>query len=100
MRPILFDEEARDELEAAVAYYEGKRAGLGGELREVVEKACALIQAQPQLSQQHDETEFRRRPLQRFPYTLFYLELADALWIAAVAHQSREPGYWKRRTPP
>jgi hypothetical protein len=27
------------------------------------------------------------------------LELADQIWIAAVAHQRRRPGYWRSRTP-
>ena len=67
MKAIIFDEEARNELEAAIAYYEGKRAGLGGELREAVENSCALIQAHPQVGQQHEDTEFRRRPLRKFP---------------------------------
>jgi toxin ParE1/3/4 len=37
--------------------------------------------------------------VRRFPYTIFYLELAEQIWIAAVAHQRRRPGYWRNRMP-
>jgi hypothetical protein len=30
---------------------------------------------------------------------VYYVELDDAIWIAAVAHQKRRPGYWTRRKP-
>ena len=34
-----------------------------------------------------------------FPYTIYYVALDDSLWIAAMAHQRRRPGYWSRRHP-
>ena len=42
------------------------------------------------------------RPLQqyrlkRFPFSIIYLEKADRVWIVAVAHPSRRPGYWGYR---
>jgi toxin ParE1/3/4 len=40
---------------------------------------------------------FRRHPLVGFPYQIFYTELEDAIWIAAVAHGRRRPDYWRRR---
>jgi toxin ParE1/3/4 len=32
-----------------------------------------------------------------FPYGVIYLELTDHLWIVAVMHLMRNPGYWKSR---
>ncbi|NJL19041.1 MAG: hypothetical protein HC901_01670 [Bdellovibrionaceae bacterium] len=32
-----------------------------------------------------------------FPYGLIYLEESDRLWIVAVMHLQRRPGYWKSR---
>ncbi len=32
-----------------------------------------------------------------FPHRIIYKELADALWILAVAHTRRRPGYWTAR---
>lgn len=35
--------------------------------------------------------------LPRFPFSVIYLELGDLVWIVAVAHQRRRPGYWRQR---
>ncbi len=33
----------------------------------------------------------------RFPFLIYYEVLEDKLWIWAVMHAAREPGYWKSR---
>jgi hypothetical protein len=35
--------------------------------------------------------------VKRFPYKIVYRERADDLYIVAIAHTSRRPGYWKDR---
>jgi hypothetical protein len=32
-----------------------------------------------------------------FPYALIYLEQPDRVWIVAVMHFKRRPGYWRGR---
>ena len=32
-----------------------------------------------------------------FPYAVIYVVRPDAIWIIAVMHVRREPGYWKER---
>jgi len=32
-----------------------------------------------------------------FPYAVIYVAKPDAIWIIAVMHVRREPGYWKER---
>lgn len=39
----------------------------------------------------------RRFIVAGFPYDLIYAVLADEIVILAVAHHSRQPGYWKER---
>ena len=97
MKPIIFHPDARAELRAAVAYYEQQRPGLGRDLQREVERTINRIQQHPQSFLQHDEAGLRKCFVRRFPYTIFYLELADQIWIAAVAHQRRRPGYWRNR---
>jgi hypothetical protein len=41
----------------------------------------------------------RRILVHGFPYSLIYLERARTVWILAVAHHRRRPGYWRRRRP-
>jgi len=40
---------------------------------------------------------FRKAPLQRFPYVVFYVYDDDNVEVLAIAHQRRKPGYWVRR---
>ena len=39
----------------------------------------------------------RRIILDRFPFSIVYLDAAEVVNIVAVAHSKRKPGYWKRR---
>jgi toxin ParE1/3/4 len=93
-----FHPEAQAELDAAIAYYEERRSGLGLDLQAEVQAAVDLIQRNPQLCPLHKDTAYRKRVLNRFPYTVFYLDREDSTWIMAVAHQKRKPGYWASRT--
>jgi hypothetical protein len=35
----------------------------------------------------------------RFPYSLMYIVEEHELYILAIAHQSKRPGYWADRVP-
>lgn len=98
MKPVIFHPAAQDEVEKAAARYEGLRAGLGQEFRVEFEAALERIVQNPQLYGV-ELGAFRACPLKRFPFTIFYVDLEDRLWLSAVAHQSRRPGYWARRRP-
>ena len=39
----------------------------------------------------------RRFVLHRFPFSIIYLDDSDILSIVAVAHNKRNPGFWKQR---
>jgi plasmid stabilization system protein ParE len=39
----------------------------------------------------------RRLVIQRFPFSVIYLDDSDLITIIAVAHSKRKPGYWKDR---
>ena len=97
MKPIVFHPDAEAELDAAVAYYESQRTGVGLELKSAVENAIHIIQQNPQVYPNYKETNCRKCVLRRFPYTIFYRERAASIWIEAVAHQKRKPGYWESR---
>jgi toxin ParE1/3/4 len=97
MKRLLFHSEATAELEEAVSFYEGRSQGLGSALLAEVELAASRIQEHPGIGSPYKETAFRHYVLRRFPFLIFYLELPDAIWIAAVAHGKRRPGYWRHR---
>lgn len=39
----------------------------------------------------------RQLVLARFPYTILYRVTDSDIFVTAVAHQSRRPGYWRHR---
>ncbi len=80
-----------------MAFYEGRSRGLGADLQTKVEEAVAAIQQCPEGWPPHKRTSFRKYFVDRFPFTIFYLDLPDCIWISAIAHGSRHPDYWRRR---
>jgi toxin ParE1/3/4 len=93
--------EASAELEDAALWYEGQRPGLGLELVQAVDSALAEITAWPQIGRRvaglPNELPVRKVPVKRFPYHVVYLPWEGAVRILALAHDSREPGYWLSR---
>lgn len=99
MKPVIFHGEAEAEFRAAISYYDEQRAGLGAEFREEIEHAVGQIVGMPGLFSPYGEEGVRKYVVRRFPYSVFYLELEDMIWIVAVAHQRRHPRYWVHRHP-
>lgn len=98
MKPVIFHSDAAQEARDARSYYEALRVGLGGDFQTEVNAAMARIQKNPKLY----EVVRRRVPgcrLHRFPYSLYYEEMDDQIWIAAVGHHSRRRKYWSGRRP-
>jgi hypothetical protein len=98
MKPIVFHDDAAQEAHEARDYYDGVRAGLGDDFQAELNAALARIALNPHLYAA-ESGAIRLCPLDRFPYSLYYEELVDQIWIAAVAHHSRRPGYWSSRSP-
>jgi|SRR5436190_12260022 len=96
VKPIEFHPDAAEEAREARDYYEGLQAGLGNDFAAEVDSALDRVQENQQLYAAESGT-IRICPLQRFPYSVYYEDLSDRIWVAAVGHQSRRPGYWSRR---
>ena len=91
-----FHQEAEEELDAAVAYYESCENGLGldfaDEVQATIEHILCFPNAWPVLVE-----DVRRCQTRRFPYGILYTIEDDAILILAVMHLHRSPGYWKHR---
>ena len=97
MKPLVINDEAADELEEAIRYYETKSPGVGLNFATKVSEAFDRIERNPQLYPFHKETSVQKCFVRRFPYTVFYMELDEHIVVIAVAHQKRRPDYWKFR---
>jgi len=100
VKPLLVHPQAKAELDGAIAWYESKVPGLGLDFLASIEQALQRIQQTPQAWPPHVDSRFRKYLVERFPYSIFYMERPNAIWIAALAHAKRRPDYWKRRTEP
>lgn len=88
--------EAITEAADATAYYEGCVQGLGARLRREIESTTTAIVSGP-LHWRERPGGFRRANQKGFPYYVAYFIRGERVIIAAVAHASRHPDYWKRR---
>lgn len=99
MTTIAWHPEARRELLDASAFYESESHGLGDLFLDAVEVGLKRIARHPR-SAPVVERSARRYLVRRFPYGLVYRldEEDQVLFILAVAHLKRRPGYWRGRT--
>jgi plasmid stabilization system protein ParE len=64
---------------------------------QAVSKAVTLLCRMPGLGTPLFGT-LKAWPLRRFPFTLIYRVEREELVIVALAHQNRDPGYWRHRS--
>ncbi len=100
-KPLRFDDEAVEELEAAAAWYEARRMSLGIDFVRVVRDALDRVAENPQtwpsVRDVPARLNVRRFLLRRFPYSIVFVELDNEIRVLAIAHSSREPGFWRNR---
>ena len=93
---LRWHEEAREEADAAVAFYKEKQLSLAQRFLDDLEVALRRIQRHPQAYRQV-EGDIRKCRVSHFPYGVIYRFRSDHIEIIAVMHLRRSPGYWKRR---
>lgn len=88
---------ASQDLLDAIEYYQSCAESLDARFLAHVDAAAALAAASPLLHRCFDGP-FRKVHVERFPYALIYREKDGGIEFMAVAHGSREPGYWRERS--
>jgi plasmid stabilization system protein ParE len=96
MRTLEVLPEASDEAIPAIGYYEERQRGLGARLRREIETGFGSIVNNPMLWRERT-AGYRRLNLTGFPFYIAYFMRKERVIVAAIAHSSREPDYWKRR---
>ncbi len=93
---VYFHPQAEAELREAAVYFDNESFGLGRHFLDDLQYAINLISFTPEISPVIKKN-VRRKPLRKFPYSLFYIVFGSDIRILAVAHQRRRPFYWKYR---
>lgn len=91
-----FHPEAEQELYEAASRYEAEVSELGVRFADEVERVIQLLLEHPELGSRLDN-DLRHFVLRKFPFSVVYAVVSDIVSIVAVAHGSREPGYWRWR---
>jgi toxin ParE1/3/4 len=87
---------ARREFLAEVAYYREIQPALAERFTAAVEKAVERAVLFP-FSGSPTFAGTRRILVKGFPFSVIYRPENDELYIVAIAHHSRKPGYWSDR---
>ena len=94
--PVVFRPAAQEEFDAAVAWYESQRPGLGGDFVAQVKHILVTIANHPERYRIADG-DVREALVSRFPYCVYYRVNRDRVVVIAVFHSSRDPAIWQGR---
>ncbi len=84
------------EVNDSYIWYESKYAGLGDDFLRELDLAFSSIQEIPETWPLISKN-LRRFLLKRFPFGVIYSVKKDRIFVVAVMHLSRKPGYWTKR---
>ena len=91
-----FHPEAAAEFDAALRYYGERRGGLAAAFLAAVRATTDLVAARPAAGRAFS-VGARRLLVLGFPYAVIYAVEPDVVFVLAVAHTRRRPGYWRGR---
>lgn len=96
MQNISFHPDIFYEVSSAYDWYEVRSSGLGEQFLTELEHAYNLIVITP-LYWAKFSGKYRKYLLKRFPFGVIYRIDKSKIYVVAVMHLSRKPGYWKKR---
>lgn len=96
MKRAVFHPEASQEYLQAIEYYAAINPELGERFDAEIQHTVGEVSRDPQrFFRFHPPAQ--RALARKFPYSVVYLNEPDRVWIVAVMHASRRPGYWRER---
>jgi len=97
MERLTYHRDAREEIKQAACFYESCTEGLGDRYLVAVESAIERLVSDP-FRNRILRGKFRRCLVKGFPYGVIYAVNDEEIYIAAVMHLKRKPGYWIGRS--
>ncbi|MCF6186902.1 MAG: type II toxin-antitoxin system RelE/ParE family toxin [Desulfobulbaceae bacterium] len=96
MSELRFHPEIASEVKESYSWYQKQADGLGDDFLDELEVAYQAIGELP-ATWPLFQNGFRRFLLSRFPFSVIYREHNGSIYVVAVMHNSRKPGYWRSR---
>lgn len=98
---IRFVRSAEPELLDIRDWYENQKLSLGSEFLQEVSSCLSAVEDDPERfpaeETNRSSRDIRRCRLRKFPYRVIYELTPNDLRVLAIAHGSRQPGYWVER---
>lgn len=96
-----FHEEAVEDARDAFEWYAKRSQRTAEQFADLFEEAAVGIVRNPKsfslVEEKNLRGEFRRCILKKFKFSIIFQVGKEVLLVVAVAHPSRDPGYWMRR---
>lgn len=97
-KPLVVHPMAGAESQAAYDWYFERNPAAAKRFFEELKSTYAAIVSDPKRFAAYPYGPGQYRQLRCFPYVVIYLEREEYIGIFAIAHTSREPGYWTEMT--
>lgn len=97
-KTLILTPQAQRDLDESYNWYEKQSQGLGKEFVRCVDAELSALFRNPLHHQVIYEETVRRALIERFPYSIYFVDEEDAVTVFAILHQRRNPEIWQSRT--
>jgi plasmid stabilization system protein ParE len=97
--PVRLRRAAQRELNEAAQWYRERDPEVASRFLNEVFRAISLVEAFPLTGGPVfgvDDSDIRELPVSNFPYHVVFKRFTARIVILAIAHDRRNPGYWRR----
>jgi toxin ParE1/3/4 len=99
IKPVRLHRDAQIELQESLDFYR-KRGGprLADRFKERIKESFQAIAENPERFRRDAKTpDIHWYRVEQFPFSVLYVIRPTDIWIVAIPHGSRRPGYWRDR---
>ena len=93
---INYHPKAVGDLERSIIFYDNRQPGLGLRFIRIYERTISHIRTNPTTWKKDNRGRYRIG-LRKFPFIVIYRIVDGEIYILAIAHTSKRPGYWIHR---
>jgi plasmid stabilization system protein ParE len=97
LKTLILTPQAEKDFDDAYDWYESQDSGLGREFARCVDVKITSLHRAPQQHQVVYKSKIRRALINRFPFSIYFIEQKDVISVFAILHQHRNPEAWKSR---
>ncbi|WP_081622870.1 type II toxin-antitoxin system RelE/ParE family toxin [Marinobacter gelidimuriae] len=97
MLDIEFHPDVTKEIKSSYQWYQNQTDGLGQDYLSELESSFQTVRELPNTWPKFQKG-FRRFLLSKFPFSVIYQSNENTVFVVAVMHNSRQPGYWNDRS--